>query len=354
VRRVVGAAAVGATALTVLAACASARSPGTVVTQAPLPPSTVARSAVAATTAGPATTQAASPTTAPATTAPAARPSAVTPATPVPAPTSTVPTPPAGIAGFDFGTFTHDLDGGVAAPLVKGEFQRGASPSDADYLVARLQRTSIGDLDGDGADEAAAEVYWTTGGTGQFVDVLVYEWDGSRPVLAARAGTGDRAFEGIRRSYIDGGTLVIERLHGRAACCPEKVERRAFTLDGTMLRPDGPARTWAWVLIADADTPIRFLPGTSGAYLSGDVTGERRGSFAARAGQTLTLEVTSGLPGEPVVVVDLVQGDTMLGTAGPGAPLVLRLPTSGGYAVVPRVTVGGAVAPYVEAILSIG
>ncbi len=347
-RRAVGIVALAATALTATAACSSARSPGSVVTRAPLPPTSGASVTLAPTVAPAATTAPAAPTTAAPTTA---APTTAPPATPVPATASTTS---ASIAAFDFGTFTHDLGNGITAPLVNGQFQRGRSPSDDDYLVARLHRTSIGDLDGDGADEAAVEVYWTTGGTGQFVDVLVYEWDGSKPVLVTRAGSGDRAFEGIRRSYVEGGTLVIERLHGQAACCPESVERRAFTLAGTALRPAGPARTWAWVLIDSADTPIRFLPGTSGAYLSGDVTGERRGSFAARAGQTLTLDVAPNLVGEPVVVVDLVQGDTVLGTASPGAPLVVRLPASGGYGVVPRTLGGGTGAPYVEAVLSIG
>lgn len=317
-------------------------------TAAPTPPTRAATTTLPAptTTAAPVPTTAAPTTVAPTTTA---RP-------------ATTPAPASGIAGVDFENFTYPVGEGPPVAVAQGAAQRG-NAGDPGYIFVRVEDVLKGDMDGDGQPEAAVTLLYNTGGTGQFTDVFVYRWDGSAPALVGTAGAGDRAFDGVRSTSIEGGQLVIDRYGGATgACCPSTVVRRAYTVGSSAVTATGRARTWAIVYLdrdpAVAQVPIRFLPGTNGAYLSGLADQSAPGSFGASKGQRLTLAVEELNPELEYASIDLVKNGDVLGTATPDAPLSLVLPEGGGYLVQVHGAGGGAGAGAplraVEAVLSIG
>jgi hypothetical protein len=330
----------------------SAQPLGASTTALVIPTPSTTRAPGVTTTRAPAVPTSAVPTTAPAPT---------TVATTAPPPTSATPTTVAaatGIAGVNFENFTYDLgvEGGPLA-LVQGAAQRG-NVGDPTYVFARVQDVLKGDMDGDGVPEAAVTVLYNTGGTGEFTDVYVYRWNGSTPVLVGTAGTGDRAFDGVRGTTLVDGKLVIERYGGAdGACCPTTVVRRAFTVGADALVPAGPARTWALVYL-DRDptlneTPIRFLPGTNGAYLSGVAGQSLPGGFGARKGQRLDLEVQDLSAELGYASLDVVRGDSVLGTASVDAPLSLVLPEGGRYQIRVHADAKATQLAAVEAVLAI-
>lgn len=352
----------------VLAACSVGSRPVSVESARPADVSTTAllipSSAVALPTSAPG---AGATTAAPATAAPTVAPA---PTTAPPAPTATTarpvttpaPAPATGIAGIDFENFAYPVGEGAPVTVAQGAAQRG-NAGDPGYIFVRVEDVLKGDMDGDGQPEAAVTLLYNTGGTGQFTDVFVYRWDGSAPVLAGTAGVGDRAFDGVRSTTIEGGQLVIDRYGGAdGACCPTAVVRRTYTVGASGVATTGPARTWAIVYLdrdpTAAQVPIRFRPGTNGAYLSGLADQSAPGSFAASKGQRLTLAVEELNPELEYASLDLVKNGDVLGTATPDAPLSLVLPEGGGYLVQVHGGGGGAGsgAPLraVEAVLSIG
>lgn len=333
---------VSTTALRIPSSATPAPTPTTPgVTTAPVP----ASAAPAPTTAAPAST-----TVAPAPAPTTARPAATTPA------------PATGIAGIDFENFTYPVGEGAPVTVAQGAAQRG-NAGDPGYIFVRVEDVLKGDMDGDGQPEAAVTLLYNTGGTGQFTDVLVYRWDGSAPALVGAAGVGDRAFDGVRSTTIEGGQLVIDRYGGAdGACCPTTVVRRTYTVGAGGVATTGAARTWAIVYL-DRDpvatqVPIRFRPGTNGAYLSGLADQSVPGTFAASKGQRLTLAVEELNPVLEYASLDLVKNGDVLGTAAPDAPLSIVLPEGGGYLVQVHGDGGGAGAGTplraVEAVLSIG
>lgn len=333
----------------------SARPLGATTTVAVIPTPSTSRAA-GVTTTRPAPTTAAGRTTVAAPTTAAAGTTIVTPTA---APTTPPTTPPAaGIAGVNFENFTYDLgvEGGPLA-LVQGAAQRG-NVGDPTYVFARVQDVLKGDMDGDGAPEAAVTLLSNTGGTGEFTDVYVYRWNGTAPVLVGAAGTGDRADDGVRGTAIVDGRLVIERYGGAdGACCPTTVVRRAFDLGVAELVPVGSARTWALIYL-DRDptlneTPIRFRPGTNGAYLSGVAGQSLPGGFGARKGQRLDLEIQDLSAELGYASLDVARGDAVLGTASVGAPLSIVLPEGGRYQIRVHADAKATQLAAVEAVLRI-
>lgn len=116
--------------------------------------------------------------------------------------------------------------------LVDGRFQDTARR----VQTAMLPTYAVGDLDGDGAADAAVVLATNTGGSGTFEHLAaVLNRDGG-PVNIASLYLGDR-FQ-VERVAIEDGEILLEMVvHGPndAMCCPSVPAERRYRLGGGQL-----------------------------------------------------------------------------------------------------------------------
>jgi hypothetical protein len=67
-----------------------------------------------------------------------------------------------------------------------------------------------GDLDGDGEEEAAVHLNYSTGGTANWDYLYVYKLDHGRPRLMERLESGSRAYGGLVHVAIEQGLLILD------------------------------------------------------------------------------------------------------------------------------------------------
>jgi hypothetical protein len=231
--------------------------------------------------------------------------------------------------------------------VTNGQGTRGTFGS-ADYAALQVRGLEYNDIGGASAEPELA--VWTninTGGTGQFTDVHVFTCSGTTVTRIVSAGAGDRADGGVRAMRITGGKLVIDRFSAsEGACCPVEATRQAYTLTGSALTASGPAEKRRIVPLDNGgggtEVPVTFLPGTSGALLSGDTGSAGPGGFDAAAGQKVTISVDAPPPGLPAAVGELVQGTAVLLSVTAGTTGSATLPSTGHYAVRFKPAVSGA------------
>ncbi len=231
--------------------------------------------------------------------------------------------------------------------VVDGQGTRG-TPSAADYVALQVRAVATGDIGGTNSNaETAVFTNANTGGTGQLSDVHIFTCTGKTATRITSAGVGDRADDGVRAISISSGQLFIDRFtDATGACCPGAAIRQAFTLVGSTLSVGGAgAKRKFQTLDGDASTPeipISFLPGTSGALVFGDTASARPGGLDASAGQRFTLVVEVAPPGLSNVVLELMQGTTVVATATSGGSISVILPAATHYRLRSRPAVAGA------------
>jgi hypothetical protein len=167
-----------------------------------------------------------------------------TPPTPIP-PTLTVtvapvPTPTATAVQSEL---TLDIlkNGTYHAPsydrtikLVEGVFDTGSS-SDP-YYVHMLDAAAFGDLNGDGADDAAILLAENGGGSGVFVSLIIVFSQNGMPLQVGAVDLGDRVL--VNAMTIQSGIVELVMLvHGPndPSCCPNQPERQSYRMLGTSL-----------------------------------------------------------------------------------------------------------------------
>ncbi len=129
-----------------------------------------------------------------------------------------------------------DLPGidGVLHPVQfeAGVFQQGSDPAQPGYVsIVMTDPVALGDLDGDGADDAAAVIVENYGGTGQFVSVVAFLNRGGAPVYAASHFVDDRALVNAFAIYHQ--EIYLDAIiHGfeDPGCCPNFSTRRTLRL----------------------------------------------------------------------------------------------------------------------------
>ena len=121
--------------------------------------------------------------------------------------------------------------------LANGEYTAPVAPGSAEQIIVRvLDKAAEGDLNGDGAPEIAALIGWSGGGTGVFVDLVIFARDGGTPRQVASTLIGDRIrLIGVS---VEGGAVTVELdQHGETdpMCCPTQRALRTFRLEGDSL-----------------------------------------------------------------------------------------------------------------------
>ena len=144
-------------------------------------------------------------------------------------------------------------DDHATVQLTDGQYQQGTDATTLDYAnITLTDFVSIGDLTGDGIDEAAVVVFENYGGTGNFGSLAIYTNVNGSPVFLTSTMIDDRPK--INSLKIENGELNLDAIvHGLQdpGCCPVLPTTRRYALVNNQLRlansttstPDGAKRT---------------------------------------------------------------------------------------------------------------
>ena len=133
------------------------------------------------------------------------------------------------ITGFDNATHAYRF--------VNGKYDRGTDATAPDFVsISLLDPVAYGDLNADGAPDAAVVIAENYGGTGVFVSVAAVLNENGQPRHAASYAIDDRPK--INTLEIREGAIFLDAVIHSAndpACCPEFAVTRTFKLIGVSL-----------------------------------------------------------------------------------------------------------------------
>lgn len=119
--------------------------------------------------------------------------------------------------------------------LTDGVFQAGSSPGD--FLHVALHRAALGDLNGDGIEDAAVILVQTTMGSGTFYDLAILTMEKGGFQQRGAVLLGDRIR--VRSLRVTSGAVEVAMIaHGAAdpACCPtRRITKRYRLQDGVIV-----------------------------------------------------------------------------------------------------------------------
>jgi hypothetical protein len=120
------------------------------------------------------------------------------------------------------------------APLVDGEYREPAAPDSAAEIVVLLTDfAATGDLNGDGAPDAAVALATNSGGSGVFYDLAAVVVEDGRPVNVAIMPLGDRVQ--INSLTIQDGQIMVDMVTqgpDDPMCCPTQPVVEIYALQG--------------------------------------------------------------------------------------------------------------------------
>jgi hypothetical protein len=172
-----------------------------------------------------------------------------------PSPTATPA--PLTLAALKNAEFPVEATASGKAKLVDGAYQEPAAPNSASKIDVRLSDTfALGDLDGDGVNDAAAVLTITTGGTGTFYHLFAVLNQGGAPKPIASTLLGDRIK--LNTVAIQAGEIIVEMLTQGprdAMTKPTLPATRKFKLQDSKLASTAPVTPTATARPTSAVTP---------------------------------------------------------------------------------------------------
>lgn len=134
-------------------------------------------------------------------------------------------------------TYSSDYSATGEITLVDGQAEEEIAPGSASKLVVTLiEPTAFGDLNGDGADDAAVLLASNSGGSGTFIDLHAVLNEKGEPVDAASTLLGDRIQ--VNSLTIEDGQIVVDMIAqgpNDPMCCPTQPVQRTYVLEGDEL-----------------------------------------------------------------------------------------------------------------------
>jgi len=122
--------------------------------------------------------------------------------------------------------------------LTDGIYQEGTGATTLDYAyIALTDFVAMGDLSGDGVDEAAAIFFENYGGTGNFSFLAIYKNVNGLPVFLTSTFIDDRPI--INSIKIENGEVYLDAIihgHEDPGCCPQLPTTRRYALVNNQLR----------------------------------------------------------------------------------------------------------------------
>jgi len=167
-------------------------------------------------------------------------------------------------------------DDHTVVQLTDGKYQQGIDATTLDFAYIGLTEfTSIGDLTGDGLDEAAAIFIENYGGTGNFGFLAIYTNINGLPVFLYSTMIDDRPI--INNMAIENGEVYLDAIvHSfeDGGCCPTLPTTRRYALVNNQLRltnyttdtPEGKKRA------IEITSPANEAESTGSVQVSGSVS----------------------------------------------------------------------------------
>ena len=261
-----------------------------------------------------------------------------------------------GIRSIDFRNFTYhpsclgeegDSNKAEAVRTKNGVYSRG-DERDPDRVYFEVKDVAYG-VTGDGREIAVVTTLCNTGGTGQFSDAIIFEFRAGKPVQVATVGAGDRADGGIHAVKVVNGLIKVER-YGQehsGACCPEYIDTTTLKLTGNKLTEVGKATRRPYggdrdeIYPKNTAKPIQFERGHSSARIKGSTEADDEYSIAAKAGQTMIVNVAA--PRKNATLTVLAVDGTAVDGKSDDTGWTGALPYSGKYRIIVHSTGGNAV-----------
>ena len=167
-------------------------------------------------------------------------------------------------------------DDHAVVQLMDGKYQQGTDTTTLDYAHIELAKfISVGDLTGDGINEAAAIFFENYGGSGVFGFLAIYTNVNGLPAFLSSTLIDDRPK--INSITIEDGEVYLDAvIHGAEdlACCPALQTTRSYALVNNKLRmtnyststPNGVKRT------IEIISPANGTDSTGNVQVSGTVS----------------------------------------------------------------------------------
>ncbi|MFN8411544.1 MAG: Gmad2 immunoglobulin-like domain-containing protein [Anaerolineales bacterium] len=160
--------------------------------------------------------------------------------------------------------------------LTDGKYQQGTDATTQDYAsIVLTDFVALGDLTGDGVNEAAAIVFENYGGTGNFAMLAIYSEENGSPVFLTSVLIDDRPV--INGISIENGEVFLDattHAFDDPFCCPTLATTRSLVLSNHQLwvvnyttsTPDGKTRE------IGIDSPANQTEVSGSVHITGKVS----------------------------------------------------------------------------------
>lgn len=197
--------------------------------------------------------------------------------------------------------------------LTDGAFESNSDRASTDYVRVNMgQQVAYGDLNGDGAQDAAIILGEGYGGTGDFVSVAAILNQNGQPVFAASAGVDDRPM--VNSLSIQNGEILLDAvIHGPndPGCCPAQPVTETFRLwDNKLVQTQRTSKT-----PGGAERIIKIDSPAAGSEVSGPFTINGSVTIAPFENNLVYTVFLEGTP-DPVAQAGFMVDATEMG--GPG------------------------------------